>query len=139
RKRRRRSALELLVAAALVLVERDLAASRSTPATLARLAHFGDRPLQFPLPVLHAEGGVRTRLRFSAEIRHPQLRGNRAARSHFHFARRGESAAHWRRTAAPARSPAARGNARGPRRFARSDADDEWLAAGRARPAAARR
>ena len=45
----------------------------------ARPAHLGHGPLQFPMPLLHAGGGLRARVPVRPAGRHPQLRGDRAA------------------------------------------------------------
>ena len=44
----------------------------------ARPAHLGHRPLQLPLHVLHAQGGLRARLRVPAARPGPVVRGDRA-------------------------------------------------------------
>ena len=55
-------------------------AARRAAAAAARPAHLGHRPLQLPLQLLHAEGGVRQRLRLPAAVVAAELRGDRARR-----------------------------------------------------------
>ena len=47
----------------------------------ARPAHLGHRPLQLPLRLLHAEGGLRPRLPLPRAARAADLRGDRARRA----------------------------------------------------------
>ena len=97
----------------------------------ARPPDLGHGPLQLPLHVLHAEGGLRPRLRVPAARRGPELRGDRAAGAGLRRARRREAADHRRRAARPARPAGPRRDARrapdAGRRAARPDADDERL------------
>ena len=76
---------------------------RHARSSAARPAHLGDRPLQLPLHVLHAEGDLRSRLRVPAEGPGPELRGDRAAGPGLRRAGRREAADHRRRAARPAR------------------------------------
>ena len=57
------------------------AARRQAGAADPGSAHLGHRPLQLPLRLLHAEGGLRPRLRVPRPRRAPDLRGDRAARA----------------------------------------------------------
>ncbi len=89
-----------------------------------RPAHLGHRPLQLPLRLLHAEGGLRSRLPFHGSQGAPQLRGDRAGGACVRPPRRGEDPHHRRRAAAASRPRAPR-RAPGRHRRPRPDADDE--------------
>src|SRR6185437_3158262 len=56
-------------------------------------AHLGDRPLQFPLSLLHARGAVRARPRFPARTRALVLRRDRAPGAGLRRPRRAQAAA----------------------------------------------
>ena len=66
----------------------------------ARSAHLGDRSLQLPLRVLHAQGSVRQGLPLSAPWFAAQLRGNCPAVHGVCAARHGKVAPDWWRAAA---------------------------------------
>src|SRR5476651_767363 len=60
----------------------------------ARSAHLGHRPLQFPLPLLHAEGGVRRGLFVPARPAIDDARRTHAYRPRLSRARSRKSAPH---------------------------------------------
>ena len=106
----------------------------------ARLAHFGDRPLQLSLPVLHARGCLRGGLRVSLPPSLVDPRRDQAGCRAVHATRRHETADH-RRGAAPA--PGCDRHCQRSERPARPagpGADDQRLATGGAcrRPAQSR-
>ena len=105
----------------------DGRARHARPAA-TRPAHLGHRPVQLPLRLLHAEGGLRARLRVPRPARAAHVRGDRAPGPRVRRARRREDPDHRRRAARPPRPRAAGRAARGDRR-PRPDADDERRAA----------
>ena len=105
------------------------AARRQAGAADPGSPHLGHRPLQLPLRLLHAEGGLRPRLSVPPPRRAPDLRGDRAPRPDVRRPGRREDPHHGRGTAAAPRSRDPAGDAgRDPGR--RPDADDERRPAG---------
>ena len=104
----------------------------------ARPAHLGHRPLQLPLRLLHAEGGLRPRLPVPAARRAADLRGDRAPRARLRRPRRREDPPHRRRAAAAPQPRAAGRDARATRR-PRPHAHHQRLAAREEGARAARR
>ena len=104
---------------------------RHPRAPAARPAHLGHRPLQFPLQLLHAEGGLRPELCVPAALVAADLRGDRSRRPAVRRPRREEDPPHRRRAAAAPRPRAAGGDARRAvvrrRHAARPHADDQRL------------
>src|SRR5215211_6854374 len=103
---------------------RLLRAGRPLPAPASRPPHLGHRPLQLPLHLLHAEGGLREQLSLPTQSRPAHVRGDRAARADLRLTRRGEDPPDGRGTAPPARDRKAGRNACGNSR-ARPHDDDE--------------
>ena len=108
-------------------------------ARAARPADLGHRPVQLPLPVLHAGRGLRARLRVPAPRPGADVRGDRAARAGLRRPRGRQAPDHRRRAAGPAGPAGARSRALGDpgsgRRAGRPHAHDQRLrapAAGRA-------
>src|SRR5919106_4914399 len=87
-------------------------ACRPPAKTPARPAYLGHRPLQLPLHVLHAEGGLREQLPLPPPRRAPHVRGDRAPRAALRRPGCPEGAADRRRTAPPPRRREARRDAR---------------------------
>ena len=110
--------------------------ARHLRAAAARPAHLGHRPLQLPLRLLHAEGGLRARPCFLD--RRELLTFEEIARvaRRLRRRRRAQDPHHGRRAARAARSRAADRAAGGARR--RPDPDDERLAAARRRRSCSR-
>ena len=106
----------------------------------ARPADLRHGSLQLPLPVLHARGGLRARLRVPAARRDPAFEEIERAGRGLRWARRPQAAHHRRRADGPPRPDRPDRDARGApdarRRAARPGADDERLGAAGARAAA---
>ena len=102
----------------------------------ARPAHLGHRPLQLPLHLLHAQGGLRADYAFLPRDQVLSFEEIERRRPDLRRARRREAADHRRRAARPARSARPDRDARRApttrRRRARPDADDQRLGAARA-------
>ena len=77
---------------------------RHARTTHPRPADLGDGPMQLPLRVLHAAGGVRPRAPVPAPLRDPLLRGDRPSRRHLPRPRRAQAAPDGRRAARPQRT-----------------------------------
>ena len=78
---------------------RDGAAARQARPPARDPAHLDHRPLQLPLRLLHAEGGLRPRPRLPRAQGAAELRGDRARRRRLRGARRAHRADHGRRAA----------------------------------------
>ena len=98
-------------------------AERPARPAAARPAHLGHRPLQLPLRLLHAQGGVRRHLPVPAAEVAAELRGDHAAGAAVRRAWRAQAPAH-RRRAAAAQGPG------GSDRDAGAAARRRWPAAG---------
>ena len=124
-------------------LRRPARAAGPVRAGAARPPDLGHRPLQLPLPVLHARGGVRPRLRLPPARRGAVVRGDRAPRVDLRRPRRPQAADHRRRAARPPRPAVARRPPRAAaddgRRSGRPHADHQRLRAPGARRAAGRR
>ena len=117
-----------------VRARRGAGAGRARPgrrharAGALRPADLGDRPLQLPLRLLHAEGRLRRRLSVPAAHRPADVRGNHARRARVRRLGRAQDPADRRRAAAaPEGRAAGRDAARAGRR--RPHADDQRRAA----------
>ena len=109
--------------------------TRQTRPARAGSPHLGHRPLQLPLRLLHAQGGLRQAVRVPAPRAAADVRGDRAADAHVRRHGRREAAHHGRRAARAPRRRRADRAPRGSPRHPRRHADDERLAAGAHGPA----
>ena len=99
----------------------------------ARSADLGHGPLQLPLRLLHAEGGLRPRAPIPAAPRAPHVRGDRARRARVRRPRGAQAPHHRRRAAPPPRPRAADRQARCSRRRPRRHPHDERVRSWRRR------